>query len=63
VAPVAAWTALAGLAAARMGADPGVAPHRAFGALAICHWGYGVGFWRGVGRILTGRPFDTRPRR
>ena len=62
VAPVVAWAGLAGVAAARMGEDPGVAPHRAFAALAICHWGYGLGFWRGIGRILTGRPFDTRPR-
>lgn len=62
LAPVAAWAALAGVAAAKMGRDPGVAPHRAFGALAICHWGYGVGFWRGMGRIVRGRPFDTRPR-
>ena len=61
-APVAAWAGLAGVAAARMGDDPGVAPHRAFAALAICHWGYGIGFWRGMGRILTGRRFDTRPR-
>lgn len=62
VLPVAAWATMAGAASARMAADPGVAPHRALGALAICHWGYGLGFWRGVGRILTGRPFDARPR-
>ena len=61
-APLAAWSALAGAAALKMGEDSGVAPHRAFGALAICHWGYGLGFWRGLGRILTGRPFDARPR-
>ena len=63
LAPAAAWAGAAGVAALRMGEDPGVAPHRAFAALAICHWGYGLGFWRGIGRILTGRPFDTRPRR
>lgn len=62
LAPIATWCALAGVAAAGMADDPGVAPHRAFGALAICHWGYGLGFWRGLGRILTGRPFDARPR-
>ncbi len=62
VAPVVAWSGLAGVAAARMGEDQGVAPHRAFAALAICHWGYGLGFWRGIGRILSGRSFDTRPR-
>ena len=38
------------------GAPPGASPPS-----SICHWGYGVGFWRGIGRILTGRPFDTRP--
>jgi len=62
LAPIATWCAMAGVAAAGMADDPGVAPHRAFGALAICHWGYGLGFWRGLGRILTGRPFDARPR-
>ena len=31
-------------------------------ALAICHWSYGLGFWAGIGRILRGKPFDTRPR-
>jgi hypothetical protein len=48
--------------AARAGRAPGVAPHRAFAALEICHWSYGVGFWRGVGRIARRRPFDVRPR-
>lgn len=63
LAPLAAYGLGAGVVALRLGDQPGVAPHRAFAALAICHWGYGLGFWRGVGRILTGRPFDTRPRR
>jgi len=31
-------------------------------ALSICHWCYGVGFWRGVFRIITFRKFDTRPK-
>jgi hypothetical protein len=66
------WSALlpivvyAGGAAAvgiRLSRQRGVTPHRAGVAMAICHWGYGVGLWRGVARILTGRPFDTRPRR
>jgi GT2 family glycosyltransferase len=60
--PPAVWAAFAGTVALRMGRQPGVAPHRAFAALAICHWGHGVGFWTGIGRMLTGRPFDTRPR-
>ena len=45
------------------GTDPGVAPHRAAAAFGICHWAYGLGFLNGVGRIVTGRPFDSRPRR
>jgi GT2 family glycosyltransferase len=62
LAPVAGYAAGAGAVSMRIGDQPGVAPHRAFLALTVCHWGYGVGFWRGVGRILTGRPFDSRPR-
>jgi len=49
-------------AAVRLARDPGVAPHRAFAVLEICHWSYGAGFWAGVARALRGRPFDTRPR-
>jgi succinoglycan biosynthesis protein ExoA len=60
--PPLAWLAGASTVSLRLGRDPGVAPHRALGALALCHWGYGVGLWAGVGRILTGRGFDTRPR-
>jgi succinoglycan biosynthesis protein ExoA len=48
--------------ASRVATDPGVAPHRALAALGICHWAYGLGLWSGVGRIVTGRPFDHRPR-
>ena len=62
-APAAAYVVGAGIVALRLADQPGVAPHRALGALSICHWAYGLGFWAGVGRILTGRPFDTRPRR
>lgn len=32
--------------AVRSGKDPGVAPHRAFGALAVGHWASGAGFCR-----------------
>ena len=32
--------------AVRSGKDPGVAPHRAFGALAVGHWATGAGFCR-----------------
>jgi len=31
-------------------------------AISICHWCYGVGFWRGVFRIVTLRKFDTKPK-
>jgi glycosyltransferase involved in cell wall biosynthesis len=61
-APVLVYTAGAGAVSMRIGDQPGVAPHRVLIALSVCHWGYGVGFWRGVGRILTGRPFDNRPK-
>ncbi len=48
--------------AGRLSRERGVAPHRAPCALTICHWCYGAGLWRGVDRIVTGRPFDNRPR-
>lgn len=57
------YAAASGAVALRLGDDPGVAPHRAVFALAICHWGYGVGFWAGISRVLTGRPFDARPKK
>ena len=63
LAPVLAYSALGTVVAVRLSADPGVAPHRALGALATCHWAYGFGFWAGIGRIITGRPFDAQPRR
>jgi GT2 family glycosyltransferase len=59
--PAVGYGAAAGVAAYRLSDGPGVAPHRAAAALAICHWGYGLGFWRGIGRIASGRPFDSRP--
>jgi hypothetical protein len=62
LAPVAAYATGAGAVAMTLSDNPGVAPHRAAGALAICHWAYGLGFWSGVGRIVRGRPFDNRPR-
>jgi succinoglycan biosynthesis protein ExoA len=58
-----AYLAAASVVALRLGRDPGVAPHRAFAALAICHGAYGMGFWSGIARVLTGRPFDSRPTR
>jgi glycosyltransferase involved in cell wall biosynthesis len=62
LAPMIGYGVGAGAVAMRIGDQPGVAPHRAFLALSVCHWGYGLGFWRGVGRILTNRPFDHRPK-
>jgi GT2 family glycosyltransferase len=62
LAPIGAYTAGAGVVALRLARDPGVAPHRAGTALAVCHWAYGLGFWAGMGRIVRGRPFDSRPR-
>ena len=53
--------AAASVIAARLGSDPGVAPHRALGAIETCHWSYGVGFWAGLARLVSGRGFDTRP--
>ncbi len=60
--PAVGYAAAATAVGLRIAEEPGVAPHQAVGALAICHWGYGLGFWRGVGRIVSGRPFDVRPR-
>jgi cellulose synthase/poly-beta-1,6-N-acetylglucosamine synthase-like glycosyltransferase len=60
-APVAAWVALVATVGARLGRQPGVEPARASLALAICHVSYGVGFWAGCGRVITRRPFQSRP--
>jgi GT2 family glycosyltransferase len=60
--PAGAWAAAIGVVAARMGREPGVDRTRAALAFATCHVGYGVGFWAGVLRVVTGRGFDTRPR-
>jgi glycosyltransferase involved in cell wall biosynthesis len=58
--PVVHALACAG-AAAKVSDNPGVAPHRAFAVLQICHWSYGAGFWSGVTRIVRKRGFVTRP--
>lgn len=60
--PIAVWLALVGITGLRLSSQPGVRAHQAAGALAICHWSYGVGFWRAVGRVALRRPFETRPR-
>ena len=46
----------------RFARELGVTWHRSAVALTICHWTYGFGFWRGIGRILTFRKFDSRPK-
>jgi len=61
VLPAVGYAAGAGAVGLRIADEPGVAPHRAVATLAICHWGYGLGFWRGMGRLVSGRPFDVRP--
>lgn len=59
--PVLAYSAGAGAVAVRLSRDPGVAPPRALFALAICHWSYGLGFWRGISWALRGKHFENRP--
>lgn len=61
--PAVGYAAGASAVALRLGRAPGVAPHRVLAALSICHWSYGLGFLAGLGRIVTGRQFDIRPRR
>lgn len=61
--PALGYGAGAAVLARRLSAQPGVTVDRAFLALAICHWAYGLGFLAGVGRIVTGRPFDSKGRR
>jgi glycosyltransferase involved in cell wall biosynthesis len=60
--PVFLYLAAASLASRKISGGTGVTPHRVVAALAICHWSYGAGLWRGLGRIITRRPFDVRPR-
>jgi len=60
--PFAAYILAATLIGIRMSTERGVTPHRVAIALSICHWCYGVGFSRGIGRIVTRREFDSRPR-
>jgi len=61
--PIVAYVVGAAVVAVRLSKQRGVAPHHVGVALAICHWGYGLGLWRGITRMLCGQPFDARPRR
>lgn len=59
---VPALHALACAVAAPRIADRGEARARTvFGAVEICHWSYGIGFWAGLGRAALGHGFVTRP--
>jgi succinoglycan biosynthesis protein ExoA len=58
--PVAHAVAVA-CAVARLEPEEPASPVLSTEATLICHWAYGLGFWAGVGRILRGKPFDTRP--
>jgi hypothetical protein len=49
-----------GVSALALSRDAGVAPHRAFAAMWIAHWSYGVGFLRGLGRAALGRLPDRK---
>lgn len=60
--PIIGYLAVVALIAVRMSKSRGVTPHRVVLAMSICHWTYGIGFWRGVGRVVTLRQFDTKPR-
>lgn len=60
--PFIAYAVAAIALGSRFARQRGVTWHRAALALAICHWTYGLGLWRGVGRIIFRRPFDSRPK-
>ena len=51
----------AGSFAWKLSRDELVDPFETLRAVLICHWGYGLGFWSGILRIVTGRGFVTRP--
>jgi GT2 family glycosyltransferase len=51
----------AAVVARKVAKESHVSPIDAAKVVAICHWAYGLGFWSGIGRIVSGRPFVTRP--
>ncbi len=61
VVPVATYVAGATTASAKIAKEPGVEVSRTLLALTLCHWGYGIGFWRGIGWFLRGKPYQNRP--
>lgn len=60
--PVGIYAVAAALSSHKISRERGVTPHRVAAVLTICHWSYGAGLWRGLGRIVTRRSFDVRPR-
>jgi hypothetical protein len=60
--PIFIYLLMASIVGVRMSKERGVTPHRVAIALTICHWCYGAGMWRGLGRIITFRSFDSKPR-
>ena len=45
----------------RLGKDGEVSSRRVLEAFEICHWSYGLGFWTGLWRLVTGKGFVNRP--
>lgn len=60
--PFLVYPLMALLVGIRMSKERGVTPHRVAIAISICHWCYGTGLWRGFGRIISFRRFDSKPR-
>jgi len=56
-----AHTAFATATALWLGRQDGVDAPKAFAAVEICQWSYGLGFFAGLVRTARGRSFDTRP--
>ena len=60
--PIALYAGGAAAIGIRLSRQRGVTPHRAATALAICHWGYGAGLWRGVSRGSSPAAHSTADR-
>jgi glycosyltransferase involved in cell wall biosynthesis len=60
--PFVLYLVASSMAGVRLAREKEVAGTNVSLALTICHWGYGVGFWRGVLRIVTRRKFDSKPK-
>lgn len=62
IAPIAVWIGSASAVSLRLRKNSNITFRRTLFALGICHWGYGLGFWAGIWRIIRHQPFDNRPR-